>query len=175
MIGGGDWAADRVVPDCMRAWLQGQKPLIRNPQATRPWQHVLEPLSGYLWLGARLAREGERLRGEAYNFGPAASHTHSVRALLERMRAHWPEAAWDERAPGGASDGEATLLQLNCDKAFAELGWRTVLDLETAAGMTVDWYRAYQAGQAMDRFAREQIAAYVEAAREQGLGWSDDE
>jgi CDP-glucose 4,6-dehydratase len=99
VIGGGDWAEDRIVPDAVRAWSAGQTLQIRNPKATRPWQHVLEPLAGYLTLAAKLS-QGEKLRGEAFNFGPPSDQNYSVAELLAAMSQHWPKATWkDVSAP----------------------------------------------------------------------------
>lgn len=169
VIGGGDWAADRIIPDCVRAWSRGEAALVRNPAATRPWQHVLEPLSGYLWLGASLLGS-RRLHGEPFNFGPPESA--AVSTLIEMFGACWGGAAW-RADPAAAAGGEDMLLQLACEKAQALLAWRTVLTLEEIARFTVVWYRAFYA-RSGDLFALscEQIADYSSRAVARALPWA---
>ena len=173
VIGGGDWADDRIVPDCVRAWAQGNPVLVRSPQATRPWQHVLEPLSGYLLLGATLLDEETGLNGEAFNFGPAAHVNHTVAELLDTMATHWPEVRWE--IPDGSERGghEATLLKLSCDKALSDLHWRAVLEFPETVAFTVDWYRAWQDGETnLYSHSIDQIERYCQVARERGLRWT---
>ena len=178
VIGGGDWALDRIVPDCARAWSAGDAIQIRSPQATRPWQHVLEPLSGYLWLGARLvgAAQGRcTLTGEAYNFGPAADVNNTVADVVDALALHWPgfRSAMQNRdcAP---EMRECTLLKLCCDKALACLGWKATLDFEECIRYTAEWYRAYYAPNRPDMlaFTLGQISAYTAAAEARGLPWT---
>jgi CDP-glucose 4,6-dehydratase len=168
VIGGGDWAEDRVVPDCVRAWAKREAVEIRSPNATRPWQHVLEPLSGYLTLAAQLHLRPE-LQGEPFNFGPPAEH--SVLALVEAMQQYWPGAGHVIQARSGQ---EAGLLKLNCDKALAILRWRATLDFAETVRMTADWYRQFyeQPGRTMLEVTLQQIEEYVAVARERGLGWA---
>jgi CDP-glucose 4,6-dehydratase len=175
VIGGGDWAPDRIVPDCVRAWIAGRAARIRSPHATRPWQHVLEPLSGYLWLGARLmSAEREGLSGEAYNFGPAADANKSVADVTDALAAHWPgfRSGTDRAAAPGMK--ESTLLKLCCDKALALLNWRAVLDFDECVRYTAEWYRAYYARPRPDMaaFTAGQISAYAVAAAARGLPWA---
>lgn len=173
VIGGGDWAEDRIVPDCIRAWSGNRSVAVRSPQATRPWQHVLEPLSGYLWLGARLLAGQPGLNGEAFNFGPDANVNQTVAQLLEAMARRWPGVAW--HTPQGFEQGshEATLLKLSCDKVLFHLQWRAVLQFSEMVEFTVDWYRNWHAGKAdMHEYARGQIDKYREIARERGLRWA---
>ena len=141
VIGGGDWAEDRIVPDCIRAWVKGEPVLVRSPLATRPWQHVLEPLSGYLLLGARLLSSQDGLNGEAFNFGPDANVNQTVAELLDAMVERWPEVRW--MVPEDCTQGghEATLLKLSCDKALYHLNWRAILAFRETVAFTVDWYR----------------------------------
>jgi len=172
VIGGGDWAKDRIVPDCARAWSAGEGAIVRNPASTRPWQHVLEPLSGYLWLGACLAQGGAGLNGEPFNFGPPAGANHTVRELADALARHWPGKTW---AAQPAADGrrEAALLQLDCAKAAARLQWRAALDFDQTAEMTAAWYRAYYSGNRdMDGVTGGQIARYAAIAGEKGLAWA---
>lgn len=143
VIGGGDWARDRIVPDAIRAWSTERELVIRFPNATRPWQHVLEPLSGYLHLAAMLS-ENPSLNGESFNFGPSADQNFSVEQLLREMQTHWPTAGW-QVAGGSEKAHEAGLLKLNCDKAFHMLGWKPTLTFQETCSMTVEWYRSFYA------------------------------
>lgn len=157
VIGGGDWAVDRIVPDLARAAEAGDKAIIRRPSAIRPWQHVLEPLGGYLFLGHRAATEGQPFSG-AWNFGPTEDESVSVRDLVEQLRSRWPELKVDYQAEESGPH-EAAVLRLDCTKARKELGWRPVLGLSRALDMTAEWYREATEGSAADVTDR-QIAAY---------------
>lgn len=173
VIGGGDWASNRIVPDCMRAWSEHQPVLIRQPQATRPWQHVLEPLSGYLWLGARLWQGDSQVQGEAFNFGPAAEVNQSVAELISHLARHWPGARW-ETAAASEKQRESTLLKLCCDKALDFLGWHAALPFSETVRFTAEWYRHYYEhgpGSMYDLTCR-QIATYSDRAAAQELAWS---
>ena len=171
VIGGGDWAEARIVPDCMRAWAVKEKVTLRNPHSTRPWQHVLEPLSGYVALAMDLALSN-RLTGEAFNFGPATQHSCTVEELVQRMSVHWDKVRWNSiEAP--SQFYESKLLQLNSDKAAFFLNWEATLGLEDTIQMTVDWYRRYYETSANARsISHEQIEKFCAAAREKGLEWS---
>ncbi len=141
VIGGGDWSEDRLIPDAARA-AEAQQPLrIRNPGATRPWQHVLESLHGYLLLGAALLEQGAQ-HAEAFNFGPDAPDNVSVGALLERLQRHWPELHWEVDAADGAAPHEANFLYLDSSKARRQLGWMPNWDLAACLEHTAEWYRA---------------------------------
>jgi CDP-glucose 4,6-dehydratase len=180
VIGGGDWAQDRIVPDCVRA-LQRQAPIpVRNKTATRPWQHVLEPLSGYLWLAAsiHLAATNSQLSTlnslcGAFNFGPGHDANRTVAELVAEVLKHWP-GKWEDKSDPKAVH-EANLLQLATDKAHALLGWAPVWSFSTAVEQTVHWYRetAQDAnpGEAM-KLTSAQIARYVAHACEQDLPWA---
>jgi len=173
VIGGGDWAADRIVPDCMRAWSQGEVVDIRSPFATRPWQHVLEPLSGYLALGAALS-ENVRWHGEAYNFGPPAHQNYPVHELINEMKKHWEQVRWRDTSEEQEHLHEAGLLKLNCDKALFDLKWLPTLQFEETVQMTADWYKAFYEQQmpSMSDLSISQISAYSELARQRGLSWA---
>ena len=125
VIGGGDWAEDRIVPDCMRAWSRGETVPLRNPSATRPWQHVLEPLSGYLNLAMAL-KESAALHGQPFNFGPPAQQNHSVGELVTAMSKQWDQVRWEDVSAQYGGPYESGLLKLNCDKALHHLRWRAV-------------------------------------------------
>ncbi len=144
VLGGGDWAEDRLVPDLLRGFAAGAPVPIRNPAAIRPWQHVLEPLSGYLEVAERAAAEPQ-VGAQAWNFGPDAEDERPVRWVAERLVAAWGEgAAW--RHDGGEHPHEAGYLKLDSTKARAELGWRPRLPLPEALGWVVDWHRSIAAG-----------------------------
>lgn len=172
VIGGGDWAANRIVPDCIRAWSRGEPVAARNPQATRPWEHVLEPLSGYLCLGAGLWRKLDGLNGEAFNFGPPVHVNQTVLDLLHAMAVRWPEAQVkvpESSRPGGR---EATLLKLSCDKVLARLNWLAVLQFHETVALTVDWYRAWHEGRHdLPAYTIAQIEYYCQLAHRKGGGW----
>lgn len=172
VIGGGDWAQDRIVPDAIRAWSRAQAVEVRNAQSTRPWQHVLEPLSGYLSLGGALARE-PKLCGEAFNFGPKAENNFTVVELLQAMQPHWPGAGWNVRPQGSDARKEALLLKLNCDKALHYLGWNPTLSFPETAEFTAKWYQNHYNGTipAWD-FTNAQIEQYEQIARTRASGWA---
>ena len=158
VIGGGDWSASRLLPDLMRSLSEGRGPEIRNPHATRPWQHVLEPLRGYMMLARRLWEDGERF-AEAWNFGPEEDDTRPVGWISDHVMRLWgPDADWvfdDRQYPH-----ESNLLRLDSAKAKLHLGWYPVLRLPEALGWTVDWYRGYHEGENAARLTHAQIAQF---------------
>lgn len=158
VIGGGDWAKDRLVPDAVNAFMAGQSVRIRNPAAIRPWQHVLEPLRGYLILAERLWHDGTAF-AEAWNFGPDDGDAKPVSWVVERLARAWGDAAgWD--ADGTPQPHEAGRLKLDCTKARERLHWSPRLDLPSALDWIVDWYKAYGRRENMRRFTLAQIAHY---------------
>ncbi|MGZ5094999.1 MAG: CDP-glucose 4,6-dehydratase [Burkholderiales bacterium] len=162
VIGGGDWAKDRLVPDLIAAFAAGRSAPIRNPNATRPWQHVLEPLSGYLSLAEKLTEDPHRHAG-AWNFGPADDDVRPVSWIAEHLAKNWGKsAAWT--ADPGDHPHEAGYLKLDCSKARARLGWTPRLDLEVALSWITDWHRAHLAGDDMHRFSQQQIEHYMNGA-----------
>ena len=171
VIGGGDWADARIIPDCVRAWSEGKEVIIRSPKATRPWQHFLEPLSGYLWLGAKLFSSG-KCHGEAFNFGPDPKVNKSVSELLETFISYWGNAEWrNEQADAGKK--ESTLLKLSCDKALHELNWHPVLTFDETVRLTAEWYKVYYSGNRdMYDFSISQIQYYISMAIKQNLSWA---
>jgi CDP-glucose 4,6-dehydratase len=179
VIGGGDWAADRIVPDCIRALQENQPITVRNPASTRPWQHVLEPLSGYLWLAALLASPHDgQIRPEvlcsAFNFGPLHEANRTVGELVREVLKHWPGRSEDKGIAAGAVH-EAGLLKLSTDKAYAMLGWSPTWDFRTTVAQTVKWYQQANAtseSAAIRRMTQEQIEAYSAAAQQMGVVWS---
>jgi CDP-glucose 4,6-dehydratase len=165
VIGGGDWAPFRIVPDCVRSWSIDKKPEIRCPQATRPWQHVLEPLSGYLALASELHGSSKH-NGEAFNFGPPATQNHSVRELVQEIKLHWTDKEWLDKSEGNQMPPEAGLLKLCCDKALHDLNWQATLTFKETAKWTADWYRTFYESSSRD--ARDltisQISQYMQIA-----------
>jgi CDP-glucose 4,6-dehydratase len=161
VIGGGDWAPDRLVPDFLRSLDAGQEVVIRSPDATRPWQHVLEPLSGYLMLAERLWKGGAECDG-AWNFGPALEDAKPVRWIVERLCAGVPGASW--RVDLAPQPHEARALTLDSAKARDRLGWRPRWGIERALDRTLAWHRAWRAGADMRKACLEQIAEYKAAA-----------
>jgi len=166
VIGGGDWAEDRIVPDCVRAWSKGKIVSIRNPKSTRPWQHVLEPLSGYLTLAAYLNKNPKK-NCEAYNFGPLVHQTFSVEKLIDEMSKLWgDQLRWENFSTFGLGIHEAGLLKLNCDKALQDLNWIPTLDFEETIRMTAKWYKTFynDISSSMSEFTLNQISEYTELA-----------
>ena len=143
VIGGGDWAEDRIVPDAMRSLAAGQSIPVRQPEATRPWQHVLEPLGGYLLLAEQLATGGQAY-ASAFNFGPGLEANRSVRELVEAALTHWP-GSWRDLSDPSAPH-EAGRLHLQIDKAHHQLGWQPRWPFATTVARTVAWYRAVHEG-----------------------------
>lgn len=177
VIGGGDWAADRIVADCVRAWTAGRRVPIRSPAATRPWQHVLEPLSGYLALGAHLFSSAD-YDGESYNFGPRAEQNHTVVEMLDDL-----SKAWGFETPDDAYEivddipfHEAGLLKLSCDKSLLKLKWEPTLAYHECIGLTGSWYRqVLQEGRPALELTLEHIRQYEYLGRIRGRSWAPDE
>ena len=158
VIGGGDWSDDRLIPDILRAFSRGEPVMIRSPHAVRPWQHVLEPLRGYLTLAERLFTDGASY-AEAFNFGPREDDARSVEWIVSQLAAKWGNAAgW--RINGASHPHEASLLLLDVSKAAHRLAWRPALDLDSGLQLTVDWVRAEVNGQDMRKFTLTQIDDY---------------
>jgi len=173
VIGGGDWAKDRIVVDCMQAWSQGDDVVIRCPDATRPWQHVMEPISGYLTLGMALASDA-KLNGETFNFGPRAEQNRTVVDLLENLGTHW---AFKSGEGYSVTDNipfhEAGLLKLNCDKALFHMKWEANMAYAETIKMVSEWYYSFYKEKG-DMFAvtMGQIEAYAAMAQDRQLIWN---
>lgn len=174
VIGGGDWAVDRIVVDCVEAFCNNRIVEIRSPKATRPWQHVLEPLSGYLTLGQYLF-EDKVNNGEAFNFGPKSEQTKTVFELAQDLAGYWgidkEEAI---KITGNMSFNEANLLKLNCDKALAYLSWHSTLDYEQCVHFIADWYYSYYTDKDRDMYQLtvSQIESYIAEAIKQNVEWA---
>ncbi|MDP6477418.1 MAG: CDP-glucose 4,6-dehydratase [Nitrospinaceae bacterium] len=174
VIGGGDWASDRVVPDCIRAWSEGKPVIIRSPNATRPWQHVLEPLSGYLALGQKLFQGNLAFKNQSFNFGPQENVDQSVGGLIIEMAQYWPRAEWEFQEETDSSKPESTLLKLNCDKALQELNWNAALNFQETIRMTGKWYQIFhnQKPTSISKTTSRQIQEYTEKATQSKLAWT---
>lgn len=160
VIGGGDWALDRLVPDLVREFGSNKPAIIRNPYAIRPWQHVLDPLSGYLILASRLAEANGKALAEGWNFGPDPAAEQTVGEIADVVRDRWGEgAAWHH--DGSPQPHEAGYLKLDSSKAKRRLAWRPGWGVEKAIEETVGWYRAEASGVDMRRFTADQIEAYI--------------
>ena len=174
VIGGGDWAKDRIVVDCMKSWAKGEVVKIRSPNATRPWQHVLEPLSGYLVLATAL-NDDTSLNGESFNFGPRAEQSKTVIRLLGDLSDHWnfdnPRDAY--QVTDNLPFHEASLLKLNCDKALFYLNWEANFSYDECVRMVGEWYRDfYNSKPDMYKLTLDQISDYEASAKLRGLEWS---
>lgn len=161
VIGGGDWAENRLVPDLMQALMAVRPALIRNPQAIRPWQHVLDPLSGYMLLVEKLFIEGPDY-AEGWNFGPRDEDAKPVSWIAQRLTDLWQgDSGW--QLDGNEYPHEAHYLKLDCSKAAAQLGWRPRWNIDQALGAVVEWYKAYQSGQELRDLMIRQIQSYLRA------------
>ena len=171
VIGGGDWSPYRLVPDCMKSWSKNEQVIIRNPNSTRPWQHVLEPLSGYLLLASKLHLNQE-LRGEAFNFGPPANQNFNVMSVVNEMAKYWDQVKW--KTNKNKSFDESGLLKLNCDKALSKISWEPVWNFNETIYHTVNWYKNFYVKED-DSFqlSLKQIKDYTNSAISKGLSWTN--
>lgn len=158
VIGGGDWADDRLIPDIMRSIQIGQSVKIRNPDAIRPWQHVLEPLSGYLLLAEKLYKEGA-IFSEAFNFGPNDEDAKPVQWVVDQITECWGNASW--HIDKDSHPHEAHHLKLDCSKAKSQLGWTPKWNLSQALENIVSWHKAYNERQDMRAFSLQQLSHYL--------------
>jgi len=175
VIGGGDWAPNRIVPDCMRAWSNNKIVEIRSPNATRPWQHVLEPLSGYLLLGEQLFSDNN-LNGENFNFGPQSQYNHSVEEILQDLSIQWniKDLSNAYEITDNKKFHEAGLLKLNCDKALFHLKWLPTLSYEQLIEFTGSWYyNFYNVQGNMFDYTFEQLDKYEQIAIEKNIQWTE--
>lgn len=175
VIGGGDWADDRIVPDSVLAWSQNKTVKIRSPYATRPWQHVLEPLSGYLQLGSELFLRNNKVKNQSFNLGPEADVNKTVSQLLTEMKKSWELVNWEVDLPKDKKMKEAGLLKLSCDKANNYLDWYTTLDFEKTIEFTVLWYKQYYSSKrkkSISDLTIGQINEYCNLAKLKELKWT---
>ena len=160
VIGGGDWANNRIIPDCVRSWSKNKKAELRNPNAIRPWQHVLEAVGGYLCLAINL-NFNERIHGEPFNFGPNLSREYSVLELVKTMGGHWKNISWKVMPKSRKKFYESELLRLNCNKAKKILKWKNILKFSETVKMVASWYRSYyDHPKNIDKITRKQIREY---------------
>lgn len=173
VIGGGDWAKSRIIPDCIRSWTKNQPVEIRNPKATRPWQHVLEPLSGYLLLAEALLDNDCTFNGDSFNFGPKAEVNKEVSALIDEMKKYWENANYEVHHDYKLDKKEASLLKLCCDKSLASLNWMPTLNFEETVEMTASWYKNWhEKPKTVKEFTTGQIKHFEELALKRGMTWA---
>jgi CDP-glucose 4,6-dehydratase len=176
VIGGGDWSADRIVPDCINSWSTGGSVEVRNPKAIRPWQHVLDPLSGYLVLAENLYKSKE-MHGEPYNFGPSSDRSYSVDELIVEMSTYLKNIKYTNTIPFDNHAHESHLLKLSCDKALFDLDWRPALGFKETVEMTAKWYKYYyeNKGCNMYDYTINQIEEYTKYANDRGVAWANND
>jgi CDP-glucose 4,6-dehydratase len=175
VVGGGDWAANRIVPDTVRALHSKKALVVRFPEAIRPWQHVLEPLSGYLALGSALSRDGGEVFATAWNFGPDTYQMFKVADLVDTLISAWGSGNWITNSHANGHH-EAMMLRLSIDKASLRLGWRPVWKFEETIARTINWYSSYLAAPedqtATYNLCMADISSYESAACEKGIAWA---
>ena len=169
VIGGGDWANDRIIPDCVKSWTKNGKAELRNPNATRPWQHVLEVVGGYLCLAINL-KFNKNLHGESFNFGPSLSKEYSVLELVKMMSSHWNNVSWKIIPKSKKKYYESELLRLNCNKAKKILKWKSVLKFHETVEMVASWYRYYHENpKDINKITERQIKEYEKLLKKRSI------
>ena len=172
VIGGGDWAQDRIIPDCVRKWSKNSPADLRNPKATRPWQHVLEAVGGYLCLAINL-KFNHRLHGESFNFGPNISRELCVLDVVNSMSKYWPNVSWKIVKKTKKNFSESKLLRLNCNKAKKKLRWKSVLSFQETIEMVAGWYKEFYSNiNKAENITQQQIKKYQLLAYKRGLPWA---
>lgn len=174
VIGGGDWAKDRLIPDAVKAWSKLNPLIIRNPNATRPWQHVLEPLSGYLQIGAELIKRNPKCKNQSFNFGPDSTVNKTVVEVLEEMSHYWNNVNWKVE-DNKNNHKEAGLLKLCCDKAHHFIQWFPTLSFKETIEFTMKWYENFYNSSSevsTKEQTQMQINLYCQLAKERGIKWS---
>lgn len=172
VIGGGDWALDRIVPDFVSSIVSGHPLILRSPHAIRPWQHVLEPLSGYLWLGSRLLGDRGPDYAGGWNFGPAAESNVTVGELAKSLVRTWGAGEVQIDPAARSNLPESGVLKLDCSKAISQLNWRPTWDFESTINATVEWYRSWHTGTDAAELTHHQIDSYERAATRAGVAWT---
>ena len=171
VIGGGDWSKNRIIPDTIKAWSANTPAIIRNPDSTRPWQHVLEPISGYLNLAAVL-NTNNLINGESFNFGPSDNQNYKVVDLVDKMSSYWLNSKWKIEKKNNQRY-ESGLLKLNCDKALSFLGWQSTLGFEETVKFTTEWYKDYYEDSSLIyNTTNKQILEYCDLALNRNLKWA---
>jgi len=168
VIGGGDWAEDRLIPDVIRTVVRGEITAVRNPRSVRPWQHVLDPLSGYLLLGQRLLEGKEQFEG-SWNFGPEPADCLPVAGVLDEFGKHWTGIRWNDTS-GNKEPHESGMLRLDCSKSRQELGWTPVWNVQEAIARTANWYKAFVTNNRVT--SHDDLGAYLTQAKEKALNWA---
>ena len=172
VIGGGDWSDKRIIPDCIKSWSQNRAARLRNPNSTRPWQHVIEAVGGYLCLAINL-KLSKKLHGESFNFGPSLSKEYSVLDLVKNMSRYWKATSWKADSKSRKSFYESGLLRLNCKKSKKNLNWKTILKFDELTLMVVDWYWNYYSNKKnLSLVTSKQIKKYQSLAVKRGLKWA---
>lgn len=175
VVGGGDWAEDRIIPDCIRALSNGKRINVRNPEAIRPWQHVLEPLSGYLWLGNQMTVNGSKF-SSSWNFGPKSTNNLKVADIVNKVIDNWGSGSWEHILLDSDKDRhEAMFLKLDCTKANNLLQWTPVYNISETISKTVDWYFVRQNQGNVLEYTINQIYEYVNEAANQKILWATAE
>tara|TARA_B100001123_G_C15337708_1_gene1033504 strand:+ start:4324 stop:5427 length:1104 start_codon:yes stop_codon:yes gene_type:complete len=169
VIGGGDWSENRLIPDCVKSWSKNKKALIRNPKSTRPWQHVLEALSGYLLFALKL-KENKKLHGEVFNFGPNNSKNYNVISLVKLINKFWKETSWKTSNRKKKGFYESNLLKLNSNKAKKQLKWKCILSFTETISMVAEWYKNYYFNKKkMFKVSSDQIKAYEKLIKNRAI------
>lgn len=165
VIGGGDWSNFRLIPDCIKSWTLNKKVLLRSPNSTRPWQHVLEPLWGYLLLASKL-KKNKNLHGEVFNFGPNNNNNYSVLEVVKTMKKNWKKVSWKIFNSKKKIFYESSLLKINSNKAKKKIKWKCILSFEETIEMVVDWYKQnYLNSERINETTINQIKFYEELIR----------
>ena len=159
VIGGGDWSESRIIPDAIISWSKNKTLKIKNPNSTRPWQHVLEPLSGYITLAEKL-KKNNSLHGEAFNFGPKSDQNFTVQKVIEEISKYWVGSDWSPVKNNQNKFYESSLLKLNCDKALYMLDWKSSLGFNETIKYTAEWYKAYFEKKVISEITERQIRDY---------------
>ena len=174
VIGGGDFAISRIVPDCFNSWRRGESVILRHPASTRPWQHVLEPLCGYMNLALTLSHN-ETLHGQAFNFGPNSDQIHSVLSLVQEISRHWQNFSFSDVSDPTNCAYESSLLKLNCDKALHYLKWSPVWNFQETIAYTCSWYSSFlnlSDKSAIKSISNSQIDQFMSAASSKHCVWA---
>jgi len=170
VIGGGDWSKDRLIVDCIKSWVSNKKVSLRSPNATRPWQHVIEPLSGYLLLGSYAFKS--KCLGEPFNFGPDSKSVITVLELIKKLSNKWfKDDNIDFFSIQKSELKEANLLQLDCHKAYNELGWKSIIETEDLVDLTINWYKSFYNKEDVEELSIKQILYYQELGIKNNLQW----
>ncbi len=170
VIGGGDWSENRLLPDCIKSWSNNDEVILRNPNSTRPWQHVLEPLSGYLSLASKLDTDAN-LNGESFNFGPVENKERTVLDVVEEISKYWDKVKW--KIQDNKEIYESQLLKLNCDKAFKSFKWKPAMNFNETIKFTSEWYQSfYGRSKNMSEYTIKQISDYTSLASKKNLDWT---